>query len=92
MVAGVVGAESNQDESAGVEAGRVNAARPASSDRKLEDAVQRSVNDLEQERRERERPSVTPPRPVRNGIRSSPGETAPGGGLDCSIAGPARGS
>ena len=90
MMAGVV-AESNQDESADVEAGRANAAKPA-SDRKLEDAVQRSVNDLEQERKEREPPGLTPPRHVRNGSRSSPGGTAPGGGLDCSSAAPARDS
>ena len=91
MMAGV-GAEPNQEESADVGAGRVNGARPASNDRQLEDAVQRSVNDLEQERRERDRPGLTPARHVRNGSRSSPGGTAPGGGLDCSIAAPARGS
>ena len=69
MVAGV-GAESNEDERADVEERRVNTARPGGSDRKLEDAVQRSVNDLEQERREREGPGLTPPRHVRNGSRS----------------------
>ena len=87
-----VSAESNQDEGAGVEAGRVNTAKPASSDRTLEDAVQRSVNDLEQERREREGPGITPARHVRNGSRSSPGGTAPGGGRDCSTVARARGS
>ena len=84
--------ESNEEESADVETGRVNAARPASSDRTLEDAVQRSMNDLERERRESEGRDLTPPRPVHNGSRSSPGGTAPGDGLDCSSAAPARGN
>ena len=92
MMAGVVRTESNEEESADVEPGRVNATRSASSDRKLEDAVQRSVNDLERERRESEGGGLTPPRPVHNGSRSSPGGTAPGGGLDCSSAAPARGN
>ena len=91
MVAGA-GGESKQDGGSDVEAGHINGAKPASSDRQLEDAVQRSVNDLEQERKERERSGLTPARHVRNGSRSSPGGTAPGGGLDCSIAAPARGS
>ena len=91
MVAGA-GAKGNEGEGADVEAGRVNGAKPASRDRTLEDAVQRSVNDLEQERRERQGPGLTPARPVRNGSRSSPGGTAPGGGLDCSTAAPARGN
>jgi hypothetical protein len=84
-------AESNEEE--GVEAGRVNAKKPASSDCKLEDAVQRAMNDLErEERRDSDSRDLTPPRPVRNGSRSSPGGTAPGGGLDCSSATPARGN
>ncbi len=91
MVAGVR-AESNEEEGADVEAGRVNAMKPASSDPKLEDAVQRAMNDLERERRESDGRGLTPPRPVRNGSRSSPGGTAPGGGLDCSTAAPARGN
>lgn len=82
----------SKNESANVEAGRGNAAKPSSSDRKLEDAVQRSVNDLERERerRDSEGRGLTPPRHVRNGSRSSPDGTAPGGGLDCSTAAPAR--
>ena len=47
-------AESNEEED--VEAGRVNAKKPASSECKLEDAVQRAMNDLEQERKKSERP------------------------------------
>jgi hypothetical protein len=97
MVAGVR-AETNESKSEGgeieieIEAGRGNAARLSSSDRKLEDAVQRAMNDLEQERerRESEGRGLTAPRPGRNGSRSSPDGTAPGGGLDCSTAAPAR--
>ena len=74
MVAGMR-AESNEakGESGEKEAGRGNAARPGTSDRKIEDAVQRAMKDLEVERekRESERPGLTAPtRHVRNGSRS----------------------